>query len=80
MAAVHARPETRDTDWNIIACMTYCCKRKPYPVIATEKRAVAVAMRDGRGRALALLAVMQRCPSVQNTFVFAAARAMLLRR
>ena len=81
IAAVHcqaARPE--DTDWPQIVRLYDLLERiQPSPIVSLN-RAVAVAMADGPGPALALVDNLSATDNLANYHLLHAARADLLRR
>jgi len=81
IAAVHcqaARPE--DTDWPQIVRLYDLLERlQPSPIVSLN-RAVAVAMADGPGPALALVDTLVATDDLANYHLLHAARADLLRR
>jgi RNA polymerase sigma-70 factor (ECF subfamily) len=81
IAAVHcqaARPE--DTDWPQIVRLYDLLERlQPSPIVSLN-RAVAVAMADGPGPALALIDQLAATDNLANYHLLHAARADLLRR
>lgn len=81
IAALHcqaARPE--DTDWRqIVELYSLLARRQPSPVVALN-RAVAVAMVEGPGPALALIDAIAGTEDLDNYHLLHAARADMLRR
>lgn len=81
IAALHTQATTpQETDWiQIAALYGELAKMTPSPIVELN-RAVAVAMADGPIRGLALLENLSSQGSLENYYLFHAARADLLRR
>ena len=81
IAAVHAEaPSTLETDWpQIVALYDLLSQADPSPIIALN-RAVAVAMRDGPVKGLALVETLLEGGELANYHLAHAARADLCRR
>jgi RNA polymerase sigma-70 factor (ECF subfamily) len=81
IAAEHARARRpEDTDWGrIVSWYDLLLRADPSPVVELN-RAVAVAMRDGPARGLALLDVMRERGALDGYHLLHAARADLARR
>ena len=81
IAAVHAEaPSTLETDWpQIVALYDLLSQADPSPIIALN-RAVAVAMRDGPVKGLALVETLLEGGELADYHLAHAARADLYRR
>jgi len=81
IAAEHCRAlRPEDTDWaNILRFYTELERRQPTPIVALN-RAVAVAMVEGPGQALALIDALAATNDLDSYHLLHAARADMLRR
>jgi len=81
IAAEHCRAaRSQDTDWaNILRIYTELERQQPTPIVSLN-RAVAVAMADGPGPALALIDALAATNDLDNYHLLHAARADMLRR
>ena len=81
IAAVHCRAgRAEDTDWSeIVRCYDLLERLQPSPIVALN-RAVAVAMLDGPGAALAIIDGLAASGELDGYHLLHAARADLLRR
>ena len=81
IAALHAEaPTYQDTDWTeMVGVFDVLYRVSPTPVVALN-RAVALAMRDGPERGLALLDELAADPRLLAHHLYHASRAELLRR
>lgn len=81
IAAVHCQSaRTEDTDWEqIVAVYDELARLQPSPIVSLN-RAVAIAMRDGPRRGLALIDDIAAANDLDNYHLLHAARADLLRR
>ena len=81
IAALHSEaPTFQETDWReMVGVFDVLYQVSPTPVVALN-RAVALAMRDGPTRGLALLDELSHAPQLLSHHLFHASRAELLRR
>jgi RNA polymerase sigma-70 factor, ECF subfamily len=81
IAALHSEaPTFQETDWReMVAVFDVLYRVSPTPVVALN-RAVALAMRDGPDRGLALLDELSHDSQLISHHLYHASRAELLRR